>query len=364
MTRRLPALLSGLVVVAVALTGCQAATSEPSTAPTASGPLVPLAEADLLDNPKDYVGESVALLRELQIKPITSSPAQELPAQVTSHDPAGDRNVTVTDTSRIIGLDISGSIAATIYGLGLGDNLVGRDSSTTFPPVGELPLVTRGGHTINSEAVLSLRPSVIVTDGTVGPLDALLQLRDAGVPVVFVKAEPGVSGVADLTRQVAAALGATDSGELLATSLTADIDAKIAEIAAISPKPADRLRMVFLYLRGASGIYYLFGQESGADQLIEAVGGIDVATEIGWEGMRPMTDEAIIAANPDLILVMSDGLESAGGVDGLLEAKPALALTTAGKNERFVSMADGEILSFGPRTADVLDALARAIYAP
>jgi iron complex transport system substrate-binding protein len=53
-----------------------------------------------------------------------------------------------------------------------------------------------------------------------------------------------------------------------------------------------------------------------------------------------------------------------GGVDGLLADKPAIALTKAGQNRRFVDMADGEILGFGPRTADVLDALARAIYAP
>jgi iron complex transport system substrate-binding protein len=77
-----------------------------------------------------------------------------------------------------------------------------------------------------------------------------------------------------------------------------------------------------------------------------------------------MTDEAMVAANPDLILVMTDGLESVGGVDGLLADKPAIALTTAGQHRRFVDMADGDILSFGPRTPAVLDALARAIYAP
>jgi len=124
------------------------------------------------------------------------------------------------------------------------------------------------------------------------------------------------------------------------------------------------VRILFLYLRGTSGIYYLFGEESGADELIEAVGGIDVAGEIGWQGLRPMTDEALVAANPDLILVMTGGLESVGGVDALITEKPAIGLTRAGENRRFVDMADGEVLSFGPRTPDVLDALARAIYAP
>ena len=122
--------------------------------------------------------------------------------------------------------------------------------------------------------------------------------------------------------------------------------------------------MVFVYLRGGNGIYYLFGEESGSSDLIESLGGRDIATEIGWTGLRPMTDEALISANPDLILVMTHGLQSVGGVDKLLEAKPALGLTTAGKNRRFVDMADSQVLSFGPRTPEIMDALARAIYSP
>ncbi len=73
---------------------------------------------------------------------------------------------------------------------------------------------------------------------------------------------------------------------------------------------------------------------------------------------------AIVAMDPDVILVMTDGLASVGGVDGLLKSKPAIALTSAGQHKRIVDMADGDILSFGPRSAAILDALARAIYAP
>lgn len=72
--------------------------------------------------------------------------------------------------------------------------------------------------------------------------------------------------------------------------------------------------------------------------------------------------ESVLALRPTL--VMGDGIESAGGIDGLLQAKPAIALTAAGQNRRFVDMADGGILSFGPRSAAILDALARAVYAP
>jgi len=270
--------------------------------------------------------------------------------------------VTVSDTSRVLALDLAGSIAATIAGLGYADRLVGRDITTTFSGTEDLPLVTSGGHTVNAEAILALRPTLVITDGTIGPRDVLEQLREAGITVVFVENTPSFAGAAQLALDVAAAIGV--DGQALADRISADVEAKIAEIAAIAPAEGERVRMLFLYLRGGAGIYYLFGEESGADQLIEGLAGTDVAGEIGWDGMKPMTDEALVAADPDLVLVMTEGLESAGGVDGLLASKPALALTTAGRNHRIVDMADGVVLGFGPRSAAVLDALARAVYAP
>ncbi|MCY7413005.1 MAG: ABC transporter substrate-binding protein [Salinibacterium sp.] len=359
-----PASLASLVaaIVILSLSACSTPPAEPVVRPSVSiDSRVPLAELKFLDDPASWQGESTAILAEGSIT--GTRPIQSLPATVTSRDLAGDVSVMVTSTERILPMDISGSIAATVFGLGFGDRVVGRDVSTTFKEAVDLPVVTSSGHTVNSEAILALRPTVVITDGTIGPIDVVLQLRDAGIPIVFVDTEPSIGGVGELARQVSQALGAPAAGEAFAVELVAGIEAKVAEIGGLvaSKKP---LRMVFLYLRGSSGIYYLFGESSGADVLVRALGGVDVAAEIGLEEMRPMTDEAMVAANPDLILVMTGGLESVGGVDGLLEAKPAIALTSAGQHRRFVDMADGELLSFGPRTADVLDALARAIYAP
>lgn len=354
-------------VVAIALLGGCA--SPPSATPVVEAPraedLVPLAELEVLDSPREYQGASTALLAAASLDPVGLDAPLALPATVTSHDLGGDIPVTVSSADRIIGLDIAGSIGATLFGLGAGDRVIGRDTSTAFAEAIDLPVVTRGGHSVSSEAVIALRPDLVITDGTVGPVDVITQLREAGIAVVFVDTEPNLEGVSELSRQVAAAIGSPLAGETLAARLHDEVTAKVAEIAAITPKAqGDKLRMLFLYLRGGSGIYYLFGEESGADTLIESLGGIDIAGEIGWSGMKPMTDEALVAGNPDLILVMTDGLDSAGGVDGLLEAKPAIALTRAGQNKRFVDMADGVVLGFGPRTAAVLDALARAIYAP
>jgi len=363
-TSRRALALVGAVLVA-ALAGCAAPTSGTTTPSPTVADARPLAELDLAADPRSHVGPSTAVLATEAVEPVEDSPAQELPATVVSHDNGGDVEVTIDDTSRVIALDMSGSIAATIWGLGLGDALVGRDISTAFDGAVDLPVVTSGGHAIDAESVLALRPTLVVTDGSIGPRDVLTQLRESGVTVVFLDNEPSFDGAVQLARDVAAAMGVPATGEVLAQRIRTQVDATIAEIAAVAPADeADRVRIMFLYLRGGSGIYYLFGEESGAGDLIRGLSGVDVAGEIGWTGMQPMTDEAIISANPDLILVMTDGIASAGGVDGLLQAKPAIALTAAGQNRRFVDMADGDILSFGPRSAAVLDALARAVYAP
>ncbi len=365
---RLARLLALAVAGALLLAGCASGDSGAGADGSASSSAVaqtPLAGLDLAPDPKDHTGPSTATLSQQAIVPVEEHPAQTLPATVTSHDADGDRQVTIADTSRVVAVDIAGSIAGAAWGLGFGGTLVGRDIATTFPGAGELPVVTDGSLTIDAEAVLSLHPTLVITDGTVGPRDVLQQLRESGIAVVFVKNTASFDGAQELARQVAAVFGAPQAGDELAARIGQEVSDKIAEIAAIAPQDdADRLRIVFLYLRGQAGIYYLFGEGSGADQLISALGGIDVAKEIGWDGMKPMTDEAMIAAKPDLILVMTDGLASAGGIDGLLQAKPAIGLTPAGQHRRFVDMADGDVLSFGPRSAEILDALARAVYAP
>ena len=355
-----------VLAASLTLSGCQPASYyTPSASAVFEGERPDLENIAWLEDPGSFVGSSTALIDNDAITPVATNPAQTLPVTLWSQDLSGDREVTITSTNRVLALDMSGSLAATVWALGFGDRLVGRDISTTFPGVEDLPVVTGSGHAISPESILALRPDLIITDGTIGPIDVVVQLREAGIPVVFVRAKPGLDQPAEIARSVASIFGSLEVGETLATQVSAHIDQVVDTIAANTPvAEADKLRMVFLYLRGANGIYYLFGDESGAGELIEALGGIDIATDIGWVGLRPMTDEALIAANPDLILVMTGGVESVGGIPKLLELKPALALTPAGQNQRFVDMADAQVLSFGPRTPLVLDALARAIYAP
>lgn len=321
-----------------------------------------LAESTPLADPLSYVGGTTAVVHDTTINAVADDPAPQLPVTVTDNQ---GTEVTITDTSRILTLDTYGTLSRIVFNLGLGDSVVGRDISSGFPEIEDRPLVTTGGHDLAAEAILDLNPTVILTDTSMGPWDVILQMRDAGIPVVVLSPERNLEQIGELTTQVATALGVPEQGQELADRTATALDAKVAQIAAVAPAEKDRkLRMVFLYVRGQSGVYQLFGTGSGTDDLIDSLGGIDVATEIGWAGMRPVNDEGLVKAAPDLILMMTKGLESVDGVDGLIEAIPAIANTPAGQNRRIVDMDDSQILSFGPNAADVLDALAVAIYAP
>ncbi|HEX5588234.1 MAG TPA: ABC transporter substrate-binding protein [Acidimicrobiia bacterium] len=272
------------------------------------------------------------------IQPVASRPKPKLPVTVKSDD---GRRVKVTDVSRVVALN--GSLAEILYTVGLGDHLVGRDVSTTFSEAGDVPLVTRG-HDVSAESVLSRRPTLVLAQDDTGPPEALQQIRDAGVPVVVFEPPTTVAGIGEREVAVARALGVPAAGETLRARTRAQLRHLKAGIS--SKKP----RVAFLYMRGQAGVYLIGGKGSGADSMIQAAGGIDAGTAMGLdEPFTPITSEALAKAAPEVILMTTTGLESVGGIDGLVKI-PGIAQTPAGKNRRVITEEDGLLFSFGSRT--------------
>ena len=364
-TSRTRAAIAVALGLAIALTGCQTTGPGQSTIGEETVELPPLNTLTPLANPLSYEGPTTAVVGPPSVTPLSEKPQASLPVTVTSHDRTGDVEVEITDTSRVLAISLTGTLSDIVYNLGLGDQLVGRDATTTFPGSEELPLVVVGGHDIEAESVLGLEPSVIFTDLSVGGIDFVNMMRNAGVPVVIVNRSVDPASAEAATTQIAAALGVADAAAELNAKVAKAITEKEAEVAKLVPADAAlHPRVAFLYVRGGSGVYYLFGEGSGVDTLLDSLKVVDVAEEVGWKGERPMTDEALVKMDPDIILVMSKGLTSTDGVDGLIEAQPSIALTTAGKNRRIIDINDSLLFASAGRTPDVIDALARAIYAP
>ncbi|MGV9712378.1 heme/hemin ABC transporter substrate-binding protein [Gordonia sp. NPDC003424] len=329
------------LVAALTLSGC-------STAPIQQPGASVAASTHLRDGP------STAELPRTDVVPVTTDPRPQLPVTV---DSIGHPRVTVSDTSRIIAVDRNGTLGNIVFALGLGPRVVGRDTSTAFPSALALPLVTNTGHTLNAEKVLALRPTVVLVDENTIPPQAVDQIRAAQIPVVEFSATRTLDSTPTLIRSVAAALGVHDAGEALVTRT----DDEIAEAKRSVPSPSGDPTIAFVYIRGPR-LVLLAGPGSGADDLIRELGGTDAADNADLTGAyTAVTAEAMVKANPDVILVMTQGAESVGGVDGVI-ALPGIADTSAGRARRIVAMDQTEILAFGPDIGQVLGSLAQAIY--
>ena len=286
---------------------------------------------------------------------VATTPAPALPTTVNSCD---GQEVTVADVSRIVTIDLNGTLTEIVYGLGLGGNVVGRDRAADFDEAKNATIVTPTGHDLNAEAITALNPSVILTDTTIGPLEVQEQLRAVGIPVVFFDPARTLPGISHQINAVAGALGVPAAGVELNKLVGADMAAALAMV----PKDGTPVRIAFLYVRGTAGVYLMAGPGSGADDMIKAVGATDVGTDIGLKmPFTQLTSEALIKAAPDVLLLMSGGLESVGGVDGLVKIQ-GIAQTPAGADKRIVDVADGTLLSFGPRTGQTIKALAEAVH--
>jgi iron complex transport system substrate-binding protein len=254
-----------------------------------------------------------------------------------------------TSPQRVVAL-ANGS-AEIIASLGYLDILIGRDIASTSNELKGVPIAT-AGHQVVAEKILELNPDVVLIDNTTGPATAIDVLKRAGIKVAMIDEAWTLTDIATKIMAIGEVIGAQPAAVQLVEKLNSALQD--------SGKDHPGVRIAFLYLRGGSAIYLLGGQGSGADSLIEHLGAIDVGAQKFNQPFSPITSEALIATNPEIILVMSKGLESVGGIDGLVSL-PGISQTPAGKNRAVIAVDDSLLLSFGPRTPDLLRQLSGEI---
>lgn len=253
---------------------------------------------------------------------------------------AQGNDVEIKDASRIVSL--GGAVTEIVFALGAGDQVVGVDTSSTYPKekVEGLPKVGYQRR-LAAEGVLSLKPTLVLATDEAGPPEAIQQLRDSGVTVLIVKDEDTVEGAKAKILAFGKALGKDEAAAALVKELDADLERAGELLKQVKSKP----KVMFIYARGA-GTAQVAGLKTGAHMMIELAGGENAVT--GYENYKPLTAEAAVAAAPDVILMLTRGLQSVGGIEGLLK-EPGIAQTPAGQNNRIVDMDDEYLLAFGPR---------------
>lgn len=267
---------------------------------------------------------------------------------------------------------LGGAVTEIVAALGEEGRLVGRDTTSTEPAsVRALPDL---GYVraLSPEGVLSVNPDLILAEEGAGPPATLDLLRAGGVPYVTVADGFDGPGIAAKITTVADALGVADKGRALAAKVEAEMTTAVD---ATEGKP--RRRVLFV-LSAQGGRIMASGQGTGADHMISLAGGQNALE--GFQGYKPVTDEALAAAAPDVILVMDRGAAATpkpevaaaptrgpapgGGhaTDDLL-SQPAIAATPAGRAGRIIRMDGLYLLGFGPRTPAAVGELARHLAA-
>ncbi|MBX3026828.1 ABC transporter substrate-binding protein [bacterium] len=248
---------------------------------------------------------------------------------------------------------IGGDVTEIVYALGAGDHVVGADTSSVHPPAtAALPKIGYQRQ-LSAEGVLALRPTLILASDQAGPPAALDQLRAAGVRVDVIPTADSADGAANKIAQVAARLDRAAEGERLIAAMRGALAAAERERAVATSAP----RVLFVYAR--AGSLAVAGRDTGPDAMIRLAGGRNAVAEI--EGFKALTSEAVVAAAPDVLLMLSRGVDAAGGAAAIW-TQPGLAQTPAGQARRLVVMDDLYLLGFGPRLGDAVRDLGRHLH--
>lgn len=258
-------------------------------------------------------------------------------AVVAEQQPEKASPESVEQAPRIVSL--AGGVTETLVALGLSDQLVGVDVTSIYPENVVEPLPKLGhSRNLSAEGVLSVNPTLILgLEGEINP-ETKAQLESAGIPLLLFEQGHSLEGSQAFVKAVAEATGATQAAAKVSEQLATDF----ANAPAMEAEPG----VLFVYARGA-GTLLVAGSDTPMDAMLGMAGARNVAADI--DGYKPLTAEAMVAANPDVLLMFDIGLESLDQADGL-NTLPGFSETAAGKNSRVVTMDGGLLTAFGPRT--------------
>lgn len=251
-------------------------------------------------------------------------------------------------TRRIV--SVGGGLTEIIYALGAEKELVGVDTTSLYPQAAtRLPSVGYA-RALSSEGILALSPTLVLASEDAGPPAVLRQIGTAGVPVTVLSANDKFEGVIERIKRVGAVVDRDAQASQLESQLTQEwqrVRAPILTRKTVAPR-------VLFILSHSPGSVMVGGRGTSADAMIAYAGARNAVD--GFDGFKPLTPEAVIAAQPEIVLLTEQGMQVVGGVDGVLKL-PGLAHTPAGQKRRIVALEAMFMLGFGPRLPQALSAL-------
>ncbi len=251
-------------------------------------------------------------------------------------------------------VSVGGALTEIVFALQAGGELVGVDTTSTFPASAQkLPSVGYA-RTLSVEGVLALAPTQVIVTEEAGPPAVLRQLLASGVPVAVLAANHRFEGLLERVKRVGELTERVAQASAMLQTMQRDWRLVRSQVAQRAGKPA---RVLFILAHSPNQVV-VAGSDTNAQAMMDYVGATNAIN--GFAGYKPLTPEAVIAAQPDIVAFTDQGVAANGGAAGLLKL-PGLDQTPAGRSQRFVSLEAMFLLGFGPRLPAAVAALDAAI---
>lgn len=255
---------------------------------------------------------------------------------------------------------VSKQINEFVWDIGAESHIVARDLTSIYPPeITKLPSV--GYHrALSAEGIISMKPTLVLTDGNVGPASVLDQVHKVGIPVEIMAPGNTLDSAQLLMTRLGERFNHKASADSVVGAWKAGMDSIWHDTAAFAAAGhGARPRVMFIHFGQIGNNYLALKSGQPADQMLRWAGGVNAIDSVG--GMSRVTPELIARAAPDVIIATEVGFDRFGSADKFLEL-PGVALTPAGKSKRIYRITEQEIMYYGPRTPAVVRKIADMIH--
>jgi len=245
------------------------------------------------------------------------------------------------------------AITETVCALGDCDKIIASDRTSLYPAqIQQLPSIGyRSG--IHAEGIISLKPTLIIAEKDYVDHAVLQQLAQSGIKLVIVDRKLNFDDTKKYMLQIGAVLGR----EQEAKKLIAKNEAELAEANSWLKKATTSPRVLGIYNHGTATM-----SMAGKDTFAEILNYVGAKNAIaGVDRYKPLNAEALIAANPDYLLMLSTGVDGIGGLDGVLKI-PGVAQTTAGTKKQVLIIDSIRLTNFGPRFGETVKELVMLLH--
>lgn len=275
---------------------------------------------------------------------------EEAAFPITMTDAVGNE-ITLEEAPKTI-VSMIPSNTEILFALGLNEEIVGVNDYDNYPEEA-LEKEKIGGQEFNVEKIVSMNPDIVFAhESGLGVGEAgLQQIRDAGVKVFVVKNAADFNETYTTIEQIGRATGKLEEAQTIVEDMKAKVEEVKEKVAKVETK-----KTVFVENSDVPDIYTA-GKGTFIQEILDMVNAENIAAD--QEGWFIMSSEEIVSRNPDVIIIMYSYVD---GIVDSVKARDGFDTVTAVQNDAVVQVDENLTSRTGPRLAEGLEEIAKAIY--